>query len=194
MCDQDQIILAFSRLQDLLAFAEEPPSLSSQQEAVVQSAFVLCLESDTVAINDAAFYALNHLVYCDGVTQPNRVFSQLFRLWFRLSSPRSIDDLQCIQALGNACVSMLASFLSTKVPATSDNADAAHPLSRSLHDALMTSSNPAGVVTLLDRFAPASPHLPFFVMSAAVSAINFHPTTACDLLSLVLRVQRLLNY
>ena len=152
MADQDAAILVFSRLQELLAFAEEPPSLSSQQEDSIQSAFVLCMDSNSTPV-DAAFYALNHFIYCDGVAQPNRVFCQLFRLWIRLSSPRASDDLQCIQALGNACVCMLSSFLSTKVPAVSAAADSALPLSRSLHDSLMISSNPLAVITLLDRFA-----------------------------------------
>jgi hypothetical protein len=151
---EDQaIILVFSRLQELLAFAEEPPSLSTLQEDSIQSAFVLCLDSNATPV-DAAFYALNHLIYCDGLAQPNRVFVQLFRLWLRLSSPRPSDDLQCIQALGSACVSMLSSFLSTKVPTVGTTADAVLPLSRSLQDSLISSGNPSAVVTLLDRFAP----------------------------------------
>ncbi len=152
MADQDELIVLFSRLQELLAFAEEPPSLSVQQEDSIQSAFVLCMDSNASPAN-AALYSLNHLIYCDGVAQPNRTFCQLFRLWFRLSSPRPSDDLQCIQALGSACVSMLSSFLSTKVASASAAADAALPLSRSLHDALMTFPNPSSVVNLIDRFA-----------------------------------------
>lgn len=151
MADQDALIVLFSRLQELLAFAEEPPSLSVQQEDSIQSAFVLCMDSNASPVN-AALYSLNHLIYCDGVAQPNRTFCQLFRLWFRLSSPRPSDDLQCIQALGSACVAMLSSFLSTKVASAGASADAALPLSRSMHDSLMSFPNPSSVVTLIDRF------------------------------------------
>jgi hypothetical protein len=150
MAEQDQIYKAFSRLQDLLAFAEHPPSLSIQQRDVVSSAFLIFTESESTAINHAALYALNHLIYCDGVADADRVFGQLFRLWTRLSSPNSSDDLNCVQALGSACVSMLASFLSTKVPVSTGTSDAALPLSCSLHNALLASTNPAAIVTLLD--------------------------------------------
>jgi hypothetical protein len=75
MEDQDQAIILFSRLQEFLA--EEPPSLSTQQEDSIQSAFVFRLDSNATPV-DAAFYALNHLIYCDGLAQPNRVFVQLF--------------------------------------------------------------------------------------------------------------------
>jgi hypothetical protein len=174
MEDQDQAIILFSRLQEFLAFAEEPPSLSTQQEDSIQSAFVLCLDSNATPV-DAAFYALNHLIYCDGLAQPNRVFVQLFRLWLRLSSPRPSDDLRCIQALGSACVSMLSSFLSTTVPTVGTTADAVLPLSRSLQDSLMNSSNPSAVVTLLDRFATRRCPDTLLFTPAAVSARNFRP-------------------
>ena len=155
MEDQDQAFVVFSRLQDLLAYSEEPPALDPKQQDAVQNAFVLCMNDDGTAVDSgfaAASYALNHLLYCDGAVQPKRFFGQLFRLWVRLSSPRPGDTPQCIQALGTACVAALSSYLSSTVPAVGAAADVAVPLSRSLLDAVMSCSSPAVIITLLDRF------------------------------------------
>lgn len=196
MTDQDRIYKAFSRLQDLLAFVEQPPSLSPQQHDVITSAFLLFAESESTAINHAAFYALNHLIYCDGVADPDRVFAQLFRLWTRLSSPNSSDDLSCIQALGSACVSMLASFLSTKVPTSTATSDAALPLSCSMHNALLASGNSAVIITFLDRcptFRRAVAYVCCVLTLDAVCVRNLPPTTACSLPLLVWRAMPLHN-
>ena len=155
MEDQDQAFVVFSRLQDLLAFSEEPPSLSPKQQDAIQNAFVFCMNDDGTAVDSgfaAASYALNHLLYCDGAAQPRRFFGQLFQLWFRLSSPRPGDTPECIQALGAACVAALSSYLSSTVPTVGASADVAAPLSRSMHDAVMSCSSPAVIITLLDRF------------------------------------------
>ena len=184
MEDQDKAFVVFSRLQDLLAFAEEPPALSNKQSDGIENAFVLCMNDDGTAVDSgyaAASYALNHLLYCDGLVQPKRFFGQLFRLWFRLSSPRPGDSPECVQALGTACVSALSSFLSTTVPAVGAAADVAVTLSHSLHDAVMSCSSPAVIITLLDRFSSfvrTRCIAPPFLTPPAVSARSTLPTTA----------------